>query len=763
MTAKRSPLIARRKPLSDVSEGETTSMMTGSSVSDTTSLASEISRPRYGSIRTRNVSYDDDNISLAGISMQFDFSTATGFSSLESHHMETLGRTASIAIEQPLIEENKDDIFRDCLYMLYKYNTPSPTVLAYAEELAKALGITTSILLRPTGFWLCNGLQRTEYVFINRVYNVNKMSQAVKITTNIIKMRKTGAIYDRIKSIETEDSVYPWWAMLAAFPLYGIGFTGFFFGGDLNAALVGMSAGCVLSLMNAMFMHGFFVEWSNLKLIIGCLLASMTCVSMCVLGFVSPPCCFAAMLGSIAVDFPGISIAMASLEMMAGTVVTGATRFAISSFQGEQIALALLAGYEIVVQLTNQSDLMADTFTGQCTGVNNVGYVLLFYPFLYVAAILYYDVPKHHALPLLLVQFPCYLTFLFLSKTVIGNYAATSFACFVMVVLSWMTAAYFDDSGWTTISAFTPTMELLVPGSSVVRSSIFSFLSRPKNATYGSAYIITAITLAVGITAGDAFLQTCRVRAMHNVPLYKGPLNAYNASSFDLDSYLDNLDDDIQDYALVTISQGQVRTHRRFMVYSPFVQIKVNGGHTICRSSTKHETDTPEWDELFLVPLEFDKSTNEAVLSVHMVNFHEYSRNSVLGKVDIKLKKKPTRYGMVSRSLSVFNDVVVDESVEETVAWEGVASMKSDRFQGEIGMSVTWCRRESGVEAYTGSGKYSPSITRRSRNLSFGRQQAGLLGRRYSTTSKVIGAFSGTAAVGGQESSTDVLRAMKAV
>ncbi|KNC72262.1 hypothetical protein SARC_15186, partial [Sphaeroforma arctica JP610] len=71
---------------------------------------------------------------------------------------------------------------------------------------------------------------------------------------------------------------------------------------------------------------------------------------------------------------------------------------------------------------------------------------------------------------------------------------------------------------------------------------------------------------------------------MYNVPVYKGPLNAYNASSFDLELYIEGLPEDVSDYALVTITRASVRTSRRFAIYSPYVQITVDDAkHSVCR------------------------------------------------------------------------------------------------------------------------------------------------------------------------------------
>ncbi|KNC82490.1 hypothetical protein SARC_05229, partial [Sphaeroforma arctica JP610] len=107
-----------RHRLSPISSGDGSSASSAQSYngSDDT-LMDGMYRPRYGTMQSTT---DDDDLESDNASMQFDFTPYLA-SNIDSRYQEKFGRTASVVADNPLVEENKDEIFRDALYMLFKY------------------------------------------------------------------------------------------------------------------------------------------------------------------------------------------------------------------------------------------------------------------------------------------------------------------------------------------------------------------------------------------------------------------------------------------------------------------------------------------------------------------------------------------------------------------------------------------------------------------------------------------------------------------
>ncbi|KNC83186.1 hypothetical protein SARC_04553 [Sphaeroforma arctica JP610] len=520
-------------------------------------------------------------------------------------------------------------------------STSLDDVEKYFEQLANSLGLlNTSLRLQPNGFWLIRD-NVTQYVDAPKRLDMNKLARMTTLAKDIIKGQTGVEVVERLSFIRDSEPSWPLWISIFTQPLYACGFCVFFFSGDskalLASAITGLMSGCVLTIMIYGYLRPFITTFPFLTALSVGFIAGMLAGS----GTMEGPCAFAYSLASTAGYFPGVSLTFSVVEISYGIHVTGAVRYIYAVVSGQAIAVGLYLGNLLAVDYI-YGDAVNIMVTGTCeTGLTfSNQYRLLFYVFLYVGAVIVYEIPRRFYLPFLGCQGSTYFAYYGLTKY--GNLnsgLATFIAVLLMVAISAIFSQYavrrfMRAKMLVPAVLMVPTIELLVPGSSVVRQMYLTLLGDPGEASQQN-YVYYALCITFGILLGEAILTVFN-QSVFSVPKFRGALNSVPDNTLNDPLYMRTLMPDQLGYSGCLMMVHKAHRVTQFkdkkLVADPYVVIEKEDGELVGRTRTVYDGDEAHWDEAFIMHIPPEEKSSYQI----KVMGHQALKNDiVIGSLDV--------------------------------------------------------------------------------------------------------------------------------
>ncbi|KNC82014.1 hypothetical protein, variant [Sphaeroforma arctica JP610] len=564
---------------------------------------------------------------------------------------QSTSQKLSSAEATALLEEKENsrkyDLLKWLIHDLYKYGSPAHSLEEFSFYLAQSFGNhETSIRLAPTGFFLITG-RNTEFVNVDKSVNMDRLARVRKLAIKIIKgFADLDYAEAKIAEIQLLKELY-------ARPLrhlcqvpYAIGFAIFFFGGDLSCIYLGIITGGFNSLVLGLQSYGYLQSIEKLTTFVCAFIAGLWCSLFVYLGWQTSGCSFSLALGSTAFFFPGVTISFSVLEMVSGLLSVGGVRYTYSLVVGHMLAVALMFAAYLIFFFQEVEGAVFDPCENAVISMHRA-YRIPAYALLYPAAILCYNIPPRMYLPFFVVQFfTCLVIQVASAISEIPSALATGMGVFTMTVVSGLLCKRFMRSllrsmDCAPVCLLVPTIELVVPGSSIVKQLIAMMVQPNSENSSPAGYIVTSMAIAMAILIGDAFLHILRVGGVFKVPIYKGPINnVHEDVLFDPDYIAMQLPEDGKGgdmFVMVMIREAQKLPEPPIEedIWNPFVDCMQNG-KTVARSSTKIETLHPVWDEAFILPM--DNSGNGQEFEMRVRNYTRFGQNGNIASATVRFE-----------------------------------------------------------------------------------------------------------------------------
>eukprot|EP01134_Creolimax_fragrantissima_P000002 CFRG0002T1 len=477
---------------------------------------------------------------------------------------------------------------------------------------------------------------------------MNKLSRTTALAREIIKGQNGIEVVERLQMIRLTGNLYPIWSSIISTPIYNIGFAVFFFGGDSVAiwtsCLVGVLFGVLITVMKYGYGRYFVQVFPFLCSLVVGLISGVMAGS----GQTSGPCAFAMSLASTASFFPGVSLTFAVLEVAYGLHGTGAIRYIYAVISGQIIAVGLYVGNLIGVEYIYSGDIEI-MVTGTCDAglAFQSQYRLIFYWFLYTGAIIVYEQPRRHCVPFFICQGLTYVIYYVLSQnTVIDSGIATFCAVSIMVLLAALLTQgrvrlCLRATMLNPTVLILPTIELLVPGSSVVRQMYLTLVGNSGEA-FSQNYVYGALCIALGLLFGEAILSSMNF-SLFEVPKFRGAVNNVGKDTLNDPEYMKCLLPDELGYSgcLILLHKGyDLMAADRNGLSDPYVSIQNSQGVKIGRTRIVFGNLEPRWDEAFMIHVPRDPNA-EFVFKVKDYNL--LTKSKMLGKLKFSFRTGTTQ------------------------------------------------------------------------------------------------------------------------
>jgi uncharacterized membrane protein YjjP (DUF1212 family) len=171
-------------------------------------------------------------------------------------------------------EEYNDTTIRYLTFCLlveamYSYGSPTFRLIGYVDNLKKALNLPeASIRFGLTGLWVSK-YRKLEWFNIDKRTDMNKLSRVIALERSLQQGKiNCEGVCAELEKIRNSRPLYHELFCLISLPLYAIGFSLFFFGGDRKSILVTFVSGLVIGIYELFSRLGFLYFFSHLHVFI---------------------------------------------------------------------------------------------------------------------------------------------------------------------------------------------------------------------------------------------------------------------------------------------------------------------------------------------------------------------------------------------------------------------------------------------------------------------------------------------------------------